>query len=49
MTPAQFLAELGLADRRYRRRLLQDYSVARAAAHADKDGDAQVRKALGSG
>lgn len=43
------MAELKLADERYRRRLLADYSITRAAQHADKKSDEKLRKSLENG
>ncbi|WP_158547512.1 hypothetical protein [Rhodovulum sp. 12E13] len=47
LTPRQAFAELRLADKRHKRRLLEDYTISRAAQHADKNADNKLRKALG--
>jgi len=49
LTPKQAVAELQLADERYRRRLLSEYSISRAAHHADKKSDQKLRKSLENG
>jgi hypothetical protein len=49
LTPKQAIAELKLADERYRRRLLAEYSITRAAQHADKKADEKLRKSLENG
>ncbi len=49
LTPKQAMAELQLADERYRRRLLAEYSITRAAHHADKKADEKLRKTLEHG
>lgn len=49
LTPPQALAELHLADKRHRRRLMESYAITRAAQHADKKADEKLRKELGGG
>ena len=46
-SPTQLAAFSDLAARRKRREDLQRYQIARAAYHADKKGDAKIRKELG--
>lgn len=49
LTPRQAMTELRLADERHRRRLLQEYTITRAAQHADNKADEKLRKTLGNG
>lgn len=49
LTPPQAVARLHLADKRHRRRLMENYAITRAAQHADKKADEKLRKELGGG
>lgn len=46
LTPKEAFWELEKADERNRARLLENYTITRAAQHADKKADEKLRKSL---